>query len=119
MPLKIGEEVGAMLIIAQENKNKLLRGNTMDRYIHIDTLIDYIDWDNDIEKWTLRREPEDIPMADVEVIRYGKWIPIWDYDESDGSKWVIGYQCSLCDGCVDWLNNDYNRCPHCGAKMSK
>ena len=37
----------------------------MERYIHVDTLIDYIDWDNDIQKWTLRREPEDIPAADV------------------------------------------------------
>lgn len=37
----------------------------MERYIHIDTLIDYIDWDNDLQKWTLRGEPEDIPAADV------------------------------------------------------
>ena len=36
----------------------------MGGYIHIDTLIDHIDWDNDIEKWTLRREPEDIPALD-------------------------------------------------------
>lgn len=37
----------------------------MDKYIKIDTLIDYIDWDNDIEKWTLRKEPEEIPSADI------------------------------------------------------
>lgn len=36
----------------------------MERYIHIDTLIDYIDWDNDLQKWTLRGEPEDIPASD-------------------------------------------------------
>lgn len=38
------------------------------RLIELDAMIDNIDWDNDLQKWTLRGEPEDIPTVDaVEV----------------------------------------------------
>lgn len=40
------------------------------RLIELDELIDNIDWDNDLQKWALRGEPEDIPTVDaVEVVR--------------------------------------------------
>ena len=88
----------------------------MDRYIHIDTLIDYIDWDNDIQKWTLRREPEDIPAADVEPIIHAEWV--------NGKSGL--YSCSHCDATCPYdawgdIIEYWNcpRCPKCGATMNK
>lgn len=84
----------------------------MERYIHVDTLIDYIDWDNDIQKWTLRKEPEDIPAADVELVRYGTWISFLDGDSIMPERY---YRCSRC-GRVEGREEPY--C-HCGARMSR
>ena len=40
------------------------------RMIELETLIDNIDWDNDLQKWALRGDPEEIPTVDaVEVVR--------------------------------------------------
>ena len=86
----------------------------MERYIHVGTLIDHIDWDNDIQKWTLRREPEDIPASDVEEVKYANWIFEVDWAGNGGTS---------CSGC-HWASpkNDsdtirYGRCPNCGAHM--
>ena len=86
----------------------------MERYIHVDTLIDYIDWDNDIQKWTLRREPEDIPASDVEPIKYADWV-----FESDlyGNGGTVCSGCRWCSDKTDYYTIRYKRCPNCGAHM--
>lgn len=56
--------------------------------------------------------------ADVQEVRHGKWI----YDGSD-IGWA-NYKCSSCGECFVLeagtpQENEYNFCPHCGAKMDK
>lgn len=86
----------------------------MDRYIHVDTLIDYIDWDNDIKKWTLRRDPDDIPAADVEQSKYANWV-----FQSDlyGNGGMVCSGCHWCSDKNDYYTIRYKRCPNCGAHM--
>ena len=49
--------------------------------------------------------------ADVQIVRYGKWVPI--IDEYDTRSILSGYKCSLC-GRYEEKEESY--C-HCGAKM--
>lgn len=52
-----------------------------------------------------------IPVADVEPVRHGKWIPI--IDDYINYSLLSGYKCSLC-GRYEEKEEPY--C-HCGAKM--
>ena len=54
----------------------------------------------------------DIPTADVQEVRRGRWIS----NDLGGYKWA--YYCSEC-GWVDGypFNDRHKYCPHCGAKM--
>lgn len=45
---------------------------------------------------------DEIPAADVVPVKHGHWIS-------------VKYKCSEC-GALVW-GNDFNFCPHCGAKM--
>lgn len=56
---------------------------------------------------------EDLPAADVEPVRYGRWIP---HETNDGFS--NGVQCSVCG---EWFYKyfTYNYCPDCGAKMDE
>lgn len=59
-----------------------------------------------------------IPKENVQEVRHGKWI----YDGSD-IGWA-NYKCSSCGECFVLeegtpQENEYNFCPHCGAKMDK
>lgn len=59
-----------------------------------------------------------LPASDVQEVRHGKWI----YDCSD-IGWA-NYKCSSCGECFVLeagtpQENEYNFCPHCGAKMDK
>ena len=83
----------------------------MERYIHVDTLIDYIDWDNDIQKWTLRREPEDIPAADVAPVKRGHWIEEYVYTDDPHDR--LRYKCSVCGRTEEEKESYCN----CGAKI--
>ena len=89
----------------------------MEHMIKLDVLIDYIDWDDDVERWTLRCEPEDIPA--VEVVR-GRWVKTNRYDEDSS------VQCSQCLMEFDYIDGVCylvegkelpNYCPNCGVKM--
>ena len=58
----------------------------------------------------------DIPSADVEPVRHGRWIEV---DESENT-----YECSVCN--EPWtliegtpLDNEMLRCPKCGAIMDE
>lgn len=79
------------------------------RLIELDALIDSIDWDNDLQKWTLRGEPEDIPTVEAAPVVYGRWVyePIEFTYEKD-------IKCSVCGG---YEERTSNYCPNCGAKM--
>ena len=77
---------------------------TEKRLIELGDLIDNIDWDNDLQKWTLRGEPEDIPA--LELV-HGRWI------QSEP-----GYRlCSHCMADVAIYSGHRNYCPNCGARM--
>ena len=54
----------------------------------------------------------DIPTADVQEVRHGRWIS----NDLGGYKWA--YYCSEC-GWVDGypFNDRHKYCPNCGAKM--
>ena len=85
-----------------------------------DTAIDNIDWDNDLQKWTLRGEPEDIPTVDAVEVVHGRWLFITKGQQASA------YACSECNRVVtlvcdedkveEQLAKKYPYC-HCGAKM--
>lgn len=63
-------------------------------------------------------ELEDIPAADVEPVRHGRWVePSWIYY---GAK---QYVCDQCKNDEYWrkrlLNYKENYCPNCGARMDR
>lgn len=96
----------------------------MDKYIKEIDLVDAIEWDADLEVWTLKDDDlENFPAADVAPVVHGRWI----YD-CDATDWGIGgYICSRCK--IKNNNLPCNRfkmvsvfsgakfCPNCGAKM--
>lgn len=86
-------------------------GMIMAEYIERKKLSEKIDWDNDIEKWTIYDDDlRSIPPADVEPVKHGKWR--WSGED----KWNDCYECSSCGKiCLD--NSKY--CPNCGAKMDE
>lgn len=60
----------------------------------------------------------DLPAADVEPVRHGRWFR----DEDDWNS-LATFQCSICgeEYCFecdeDILTLNYNYCPNCGRKM--
>lgn len=89
------------------------------RLIELDTLIDNIDWDNDLQKWTLRREADDIPTVDAVEVVHGRW-ELHGNDDDCGCS----YFCSNCHKSYDedwfYVHGQYrhlNYCPNCGADM--
>lgn len=84
----------------------------MDKYIKEIDLVDAIEWDADLEVWTLKDDDlENFPAADVAPVVHGRWI----YGED------IDIQCSVC-GADALTEGDYRQvksryCPNCGAKM--
>ena len=79
--------------------------------IELDCLIDNIDWDNDLQKWTLRGEPEDIPTVDAAEVVHGRWVMKETMIRSPFAK---NYYCSECK---EETKCTSNYCPNCGAKM--
>lgn len=71
----------------------------------------------------VKRVVDELPAADVQEVKHGKWI--WD---KDGMDWGIGaWRCSVCETMSPmWWNTDrgspmhksgHYYCPRCGAKM--
>ena len=78
------------------------------RLIDENVLYGMLEWDNDIERYTLRglEFGDEIPTIDPETLHpKGRW-----KGEGFGD-----YSCSLCTEVVS--GNKYNYCPNCGAKM--
>lgn len=80
---------------------------TEKQMIELDDLINNIDWDNDLQKWMLRGEPEDIPTVNAALVVHGAWV-----------QSVPGYKiCSRCMADVAIYSGHRNYCPNCGARM--
>ena len=80
------------------NKNK---------YIEECDIIDALDWDNDLNKWTISDEKLDnLPATDVVLVVHGKWIM---KDKGAGV-------CSNCNR-QDHIDPLSKYCRYCGAKM--
>lgn len=94
-------------------------GMTMAEYIEREKLSAKIDWDNDIEKWTINDDDLcSIPAADAALVKHGRWIV--------GEMYVFGcpIHCSECgwgSDCADvnkWMNYPGHKfCGSCGARM--
>ena len=99
---------------------KIIVGDTAE-YIGREALINTIEWDNDIEKWTLSDyQLDNLPAADVAPVRHGRWLFVTAGQQT--SAWC----CSECGRSVaitcdeelrqSKLEKEYPFC-HCGAKM--
>lgn len=84
----------------------------MPRYIDADILkalyqpIDGKDYN--VNMAIIRANIDDIPTADVQEVRHGKW------EEVEENHIFLKYKCSVCG--MRAYRNDYLYC-HCGAKM--
>lgn len=60
-----------------------------------------------------------IPVADVEEVRHGEWIPISDYEFAECSECGEYQEVSDCGGKASFrlFLKFYKYCPCCGAKM--
>lgn len=89
----------------------------MSDYIDKWELIEKMEWDNDIEKWTIWEDDlKSIPSANVEPVRHGYWeFPIFTNND-DGLDPRV--KCSEC-GSVEAAFARWKYCPNCGAKMDK
>lgn len=106
--------------IGQTNIDLQGRINNMPRYIDADILKDLyqpIDGkDYNVNMAIIRANIDDIPTADVQEVKHGKWIPSIDKDG------IYEEVCSEC-GYIEKYNIDPNNdnhpnyCPHCDAKM--
>lgn len=59
---------------------------------------------------------DEVPKADVQKVRHGKWL----YENSD-IGWT-DYKCSICGNIISTVAQDedlYSYCPYCGVKMDK
>lgn len=61
-----------------------------------------------IDMLTIKTMVDEIPSADVQPVKRGKWIGV-DYDTY--------FECSECKHMTDWQL--YKYCPYCGARMIK
>ena len=53
------------------------------------------------------------PTVDVEPVRHGKWIEHKWAEECEGLL-ISNYECSKCS---EWVRDETDYCPNCGAKM--
>ena len=96
----------------------------MNTYINLETLFDNIDWDKDLQKWTLRVDPEDMQSEDAAEVSNGHWIVVnkKQGNETDGF-WTERYlQCSECnyERRHAWIRGEYPKyCEDCGSIMDK
>ena len=89
----------------------------MSDYIYKWELIEKMEWDNDIEKWTIwESDLKSIPSADVEPVRRGHWeFPIFADSDDELDPRV---RCSECGG-IEAAFARWNYCPNCGARMDE
>ena len=59
-----------------------------------------------------------LPAADVEPVRYGKWVHS-EIEDDDWGRTFHEWTCSVCGYSVAHNPTGENYCPNCGAKMDK
>lgn len=70
----------------------------------------------------VKTEISDVPAADVEEVKHGKWIdtPLNVYDDRyNMNKHNKRTKCSACDYAMPYEYPRFNICPCCGAKMDR
>ena len=66
----------------------------------------------------------DIELSDVQPVKHGRWLnhhAIW-INQPKIEGWFVQAKCSECEKWAHVMNPytksvDYERCPHCGARM--
>ena len=87
---------------------------------HLENCIDEVNNTNGYTEdfKTCLRLVKNLPAADVEEVKHGKWIQEQIKIENMS---IVRYRntCSECGGKADFLLRElhYSYCPHCGAKM--
>lgn len=66
-----------------------------------------------VQKWL--EECFEKVEADVAEVRHGEWIDKGQEDDS----YENCYECSACHNWIFMVDEEYNYCPNCGAKMDK
>ena len=90
----------------------------MRKYIEMNALIEFAN--NHKEGKIDSNDISRFPISDVAEVRHGKWIDLHDEDV----LYEQTYKCSVCGECFVLetgtpQENEYNYCPHCGAKMNR
>lgn len=91
-----------------------LKCGIVKRGIAEDALRTLLDWNSGLMKLVML-EIDEIPAADVEPVRHGRWIeyPYAHYFKCSECKCPVPYKKAvLTNG-----KRKYNYCPNCGAKM--
>ena len=97
----------------------------MTKYISLELLMDKAEevyywngYEDTYDEVVFCKDIENIPIAEVEEVKHGKWIPYHIKHETWNE---FGYKCSLCDSEIDesWFNHMISTkcCPYCDAKM--
>ena len=66
-----------------------------------------------VESDTIIKFIKSLPTVDAVPVRHGRWIRKEWAEESEGLL-IDNYECSACK---NWVRNETNYCPYCGAKM--
>ena len=82
----------------------------MSDYISRDAAIELLHYNADERCSAVVSDFEEIPAADVEPVRRGRW------GKKQGGFWEFA-ACSLCGEKTPTVGIIPNFCPHCGAKM--
>ena len=92
----------------------------MPKYIDADELIRAVDGNRfvtDSVTSYVRSTVRNIPAADVEPVRHGRYIGTEFDGYADGNPVYYEWKCSECDCVFEDDEPKYRYCPHCGAKM--
>lgn len=94
--------------IERERVLEQIRNFTEEEYFSVDY---YIRGWNEAVTYILNYITKDIPPADVQEVKQGKW------EEKRLVSGEIKYTCSKCGQVFQGESLDFNYCPNCGAKM--
>ena len=64
-----------------------------------------------------REEVENIPAADVQPVKYGRWIGIYEWAKMHDSRPIGMCTYFWCSECQTAQEKKSNFCPNCGARM--
>ena len=62
---------------------------------------------------------DDFPAADVDHVRHGRWVKIYENGEPKVEQHQVGVFCSKCMNMPKDRFTESDYCPNCGAKMDE